>query len=351
MGFIFKFYPLINKMSDSSKDFFSFGASAAQDAVPLASQDAVPLAAQDAVPLASQDAVPLASQDAIPFDKFKERFRIDETKVFGEGSFGTVFFGIDLHSNTNVAVKKINSNPNPKSGSLYLERIIQEIKIAMIFDSPHLCKVFGYSIDSKGFVYIIMEQIQGKDAFDYCTNNPLLGKKNPELVKKIIHDVSRGLATLHAAGFAHSDIKLDNVMLVFSPNNVFIRAVIIDFGFTMLVSDIPVGSQQGSICYCSHEMIKGGVQLTEKIDMWALGVIIFIFLHGYYPISSCQKDTRAESIEIYRKLKALSETIDLPLYFDGNKDVNFLRMICTRCLEFDQAARISAEELLAMLSQ
>ena len=78
----------------------------------------------------------------------------------------------------------------------------------MSFDSPHLCKVFGFSVDEAEFVYIARE-----DAFDFVQKNPLLGKTNPVLAKRILKDVAVGLTTLHAAGFAYRDIKLDNVML------------------------------------------------------------------------------------------------------------------------------------------
>jgi serine/threonine protein kinase len=286
----------------------------------------------------------------ILFQIFIQKYRFDDSvKPFGSGTFGKVYLGVNLETGLPVAVKKICSRPTPQNPKCSLETIIREATTAMLFDSPNLCKVYGFSVDDSGFVYIVMELIPGVESFEYFNDNLLLVKKNPCLVRRILLDIARGLATLHAAGFAHRDIKFDNVMLEFGPSGEFMRAVIIDFGFTMRVTEIPHGSQQGSICYSAPEIVQKGV-LSEKVDIWAFGVMLFVLLHKYYPIWSNQKDPRAESWEVYQKLLKLRESPELPPYTEGNKDVNLLRMICARCLEFDQAARISAKELLEMLS-
>jgi serine/threonine protein kinase len=285
------------------------------------------------------------------FKDLEKKYRFDDTvKPNGSGTFGKVYFGVELETCKPVAVKKVYSRPTLQNPKCSLEPIIREATSAMSFDSPHLCRVYGFSVDDAGFVYIVMEQINGIEAFEYFNGNILLGKTNPCLVKRIFLDIARGLATLHKAGFAHRDIKLDNVMLEFDSEGDFRRAVMIDFGFTMLVSEIPIGSRQGSICYSAHEMIKGVDQLTVKIDIWALGVMLFVSLHGYYPIWSKNPNHHEESREIYQKLLKLTESPELPIYTEGNKDINHLRMICARCLEFDPSARPTADKLLAMLS-
>ena len=293
-----------------------------------------------------------ASPGFIQFEDLNKKYRFDDTvKPNGSGTFGKVYFGFELATGLPVAVKKLCSSPTPQNPKCSPKAVIREATSAMSFDSPHLCRVYGFSVDDAGFVYIVMEQINGIEAFDYFNDNLLLGKKNPCLVKRIFLDIAKGLATLHEAGFAHRDIKLDNVMLEFDLEGELRRAVMIDFGFTMRVSEIPIGSRQGSICYSAHEMIKGVDQLTEKIDIWALGVMLFVSLHGYYPIWSRKPNPHEESREIYQQLLKLSDSPELPIYIEGNKNVNHLRMICARCLKFDPSARLTAEGLLALLSQ
>jgi serine/threonine protein kinase len=286
----------------------------------------------------------------IPFNLFLKKYRFDDTaRPHGSGTFGKVFLGTDLETQKSVVVKKVFYERTPQNPNAYLDNIRREVQAAISIHSPHLCKVLGFSVDEARFGYIVMEHINGMDAFDFFKQNLLLGKTNPVLAKRILRDIASGLATLHESGFAHRDIKLDNVMLEFSEDGEFVRAVIIDFGFTMRVCEIPRGSQQGSISYSAPEIPQSRF-CSEKVDIWAFGVIIFAILHGYYPIWSAQQDPRKEAKEVFQKLQKLSESPELPIYTEGNKDVNHLRMICARCLEFDQYARISAAELLAMLS-
>ena len=321
---------------------FSFGQ-------PICGGGAATSAAPAAVP-ASPAQTLAGTPGFILFSVFKKQYRVDVTvPPHSSGTFGKVYLGVDLATGGPVAVKKVYSRPTQQNPKCSPEAVIREATTAMLFDSPHLGKVYGFSVDDAGFVYIVMVRIIGLDAFDYLNKNVLLGKTNPRLVRRIFLDVARGLVTLHAARFAHRDIKLDNVMLEFDEKSgEFVRAVIIDFGFTIRVGEIPPGSQQGSICYSAPEIIQK-TGMSEKVDIWAVGVMLFVLLHGYYPIWSKNPNPHAESREVIQKLQKLTESPELPLYTEGDKDINHLRMICARCLEFDPSARISAEELLAML--
>lgn len=326
----------------SEKNPFSFGQ-------PSSGGGAAEPAAEPAAAAASPTQTLAGTPGIIHLTELKKKYRCDfKVKPDGSGTFGEVYFGVEFKTGKPVAIKKICSLPTRQNPNASLEKIISEATTAMSFDSPNLCKVYDFSVDDAGFVYIVMERINGTDAFEYFIENPLLGKTNPRLVLRILCDVARGLQTLHAAGFAHRDIKLDNVMLEFDKSGEFVRAVIIDFGFTIRVGEIPPGSQQGSICYSAPEIIQK-TRISEKVDIWAFGVMVFISLHGYYPIWSNEPNPNDEAREVSQKLLKLMESPKLPLYTEGNKDINHLRTICARCLEFDQSARISAEELLAML--
>jgi serine/threonine protein kinase len=137
-----------------------------------------------------------------------------------------------------------------------------------------------------------MEIIPGIESFEFFNRNPLLGKTKPRLVLRILRDVARGLATLHFAGFRHGDIKFDNIMLVFGPSGEFERAVIIDFGFTMRISDVPHHSDQGSILYAAPEIAQKKLK-TEKVDIWAFGVIIQTLMVNFWKSTKSLKSLRS----------------------------------------------------------
>jgi serine/threonine protein kinase len=275
----------------------------------------------------------------IPFSTFPKIYRIDP-RQFGEGNFGVVHQATDCQDGKKVAIKKIDSK------SLKVTDILREVTCAMSFDSPNLCKVFGFSIDDDGFVYIITEFIDGVELFEYA--NQEIAKNAPEFVKQIFADIAAGLAYLHGIGFAHRDIKLENIMLELSPAGVFIRSVIIDFGFTMRVSEIPRKSEQGCIFYIAPEIVQHK-QLTEKVDIWALGAVLFALIHGYYPVWSEYEDQKLEARDVYTKLLLMKSTPVLPAYSEDNQHLKDLYDICTRCLQYDPSARITAAELVASL--
>lgn len=320
----------------STEDPFSFGAF-----VPAHVVDAhAPAHVVGAPAPADVVGAPVVSAPGfIPFLTFSKIYRIDP-RQFGKGKFGVVHQATDCRDGKKVAIKKIDSK------SLKVTDILREVTCAMSFDSPNLCKVFGFSIDDDRFVYIITEFIDGIELFEYA--NKGIAKKAPEFVKQIFADIAAGLAYLHEQGFAHRDIKLDNVMLELSPAGVFIRAVIIDFGFTMRVSEIPRKSEQGCIFYMAPEIVQHK-QLTEKVDIWALGAVLFALIHGYYPVCSEYKDPKLEACDVCTQLLKMTSNPVLPAYSEDNQHLKDLYDICARCLQYDPSARITAAELVASL--
>lgn len=287
----------------------------------------------------------------IEFSKMNTRFqKHDYSNSDAKGSFGDIYFGFDTLNSIEVAIKRIPHNKKsqkPKSRSP--KEILPEFMIPWSLDSRNLCKVYAFSIDEEYF-YIVMEKIQGKEAYDFFCENPKFAQKNPQTMKAILIDIANGLSILHGAGYAHRDIKLENVILNFDESGKFLRAVIIDFGFASCVSDIPLGSKQGTLHYGAPEIFKGDNQLTEKVDMWALGVFIFLSIYNHYPIDSRQKERRLEAFEIISSLVSLKKAPLLPVLKDCCKDVDNLVRICERCLEINPILRMSSADLVEILA-
>jgi serine/threonine protein kinase len=286
----------------------------------------------------------------IEFSEMKRRFRVEDySRSDANGSFGDIFFGIDLSNSLEVAIKRIPHNKkSQKQKSRSPKEILPEFTIPWSLDSRNLCKVYAFSIDEEYF-YIVMEKIQGKEAFDFFCENPKFAQKNPLTMKAILLEIANGLSILHGAGYAHRDIKLENVILTFDESGKFLRAVIIDFGFASCVSDIPLGSKQGTLHYGAPEIFKGDNQLTEKVDMWALGVFIFLSIYNHYPIDSRQKERRLAVLEITHRLLSL-KALSMPVLENIQKNVNHLVRICKRCLEIEPSSRISSADLVEILA-
>lgn len=110
-----------------------------------------------------------------------------------------------------------------------------------------------------------------------------LAKKNllHEQKIQIIKDLAHGLRLLHLWGFAHCDIKSDNILLSKDSNH----AVIADFGLSIHRSQNLVLGLRGTLDYlppelCEKAITRENVTFDEfqRGDIWGLGCIIWLLL-------------------------------------------------------------------------
>ena len=89
---------------------------------------------------------------------------------------------------------------------------------------------------------------------------------------------------LHEHRVAHRDLKLDNVLLDDNLN-----PKVADYGYSRFVNTRPSGAVVASETYCgtrSHMSPQLLLQVPYdpyKVDVWALGVMLYIMLNKVYP--------------------------------------------------------------------
>ncbi len=109
----------------------------------------------------------------------------------------------------------------------------------------------------------------------------LSSPKKETLIRSILYS----MASLHEAGIVHSDIKADNILLKETYDG-FVTAKIIDFDAGFLVN-APQSKVKGDFVYLSPEaylkMRGENIILTEKIDIFALGILFHQYLTGELP--------------------------------------------------------------------
>lgn len=128
--------------------------------------------------------------------------------------------------------------------------------------------------------YIITDRVEPA-ALSMKDVSALSSAKKEALIRSILYSI----ASLHEAGIVHSDIKADNILLKETPDG-FITAKIIDFDAGFLVNT-PQSKVKGDFVYLSPEAylkMKGeNKHLTEKIDIFALGLLFHQYLVGELP--------------------------------------------------------------------
>ena len=105
-----------------------------------------------------------------------------------------------------------------------------------------------------------------------------------------------GVQYLHTKKIAHRDIKLDNIMV-----NENYDVKIIDFGFSLFTTkNKKLNLHCGTPSYMAPELVAKKDYLGSPVDVWALGVLLYKMLTGYYPFNG--------NIVFYLILIALGKT-------------------------------------------
>ena len=117
--------------------------------------------------------------------------------------------------------------------------------------------------------YLILEYCSNENLFYYA----YLGRFIERQVKYFFRKILLGVQTLHAAGYCHRDLKLDNILLdqSFNPK-------ITDFLFTTLFRQnnrpIALNDFIGPLIYFSPQILAQQTYNGEKADIFSLGVIL-----------------------------------------------------------------------------
>lgn len=256
------------------------------------------------------------------------RYEVGET--VGVGGFAVVKRGKDRGTGEVVAIKVVD-----KWRYATEDNSEREIRILSKVSHPHCIQLHAVYITSRK-VYIITELVSGGELLDRVTSVGVFSE--PEAAH-IIRQVLEGVAYLHRKGIVHRDLKLENLLLVDDSPKAHIK--IADFGLSKVFSkDTTLSTVCGSPQYMAPELLMMGDQVQEyspAVDVWSVGVILFILLAGYSPFDD-QNDAA-----LFAKIKTGKYDDDDPIWdnvSEGAKD------LVARMLTVDAEARLSAQECL-----
>jgi uncharacterized RDD family membrane protein YckC len=196
-------------------------------------------------------------------------------REIGRGGMGVVYVAHDRALDRRVALKVVL----PKRGDdLALERFFREARAQAKLASPHVVPI--HFIGRAGpAAYFAMELVPG-EALEAVLER---GEKlDAERGRRLMIEVTRGLAAAHAAGFIHRDIKPSNLLLDASGH-----VKIADFGLAKPLSKAGgsltgQGVVLGTPMYMAPEQTRGE-PVDHRADMYALGCSFFHLIAGKPP--------------------------------------------------------------------
>ena len=208
------------------------------------------------------------------------RYRIEA--LLGKGAMGTVFRGLDEKLDRGVAVKVMHEHlgTEPKM----VARFQREAKAAGRLQHPNLISVHDVGTTPEGLQVMVLELAHGAPLADLM-KEPLPRARIIALVRQLL----AGLAHAHDAGLIHRDLKPANVLVETAATGELAR--IVDFGIAVLRDPdesvagaklTSTGQVLGTPVYMAPEQAMGET-IDHRIDLFALGVIVYEMLAGVWP--------------------------------------------------------------------
>jgi serine/threonine protein kinase len=215
-----------------------------------------------------------------------EKYRLESR--LGIGGMGTVYRARHLLIDRPVAVKVLNQRFVEDEAAQV--RFRREARAAGRLQHANAVAVTDFGSTSDGYVYIVMELLEGRTLRD------VLAKEAPLETARAVAlmlQASAAVAAAHDAGIIHRDLKPANIFIVQSADRPAVVKVL-DFGIAKLAAesldeDEPktltlVGAMIGTPRYMSPEQCDGA-ELTPAADVYSLGVILYEMLTGVVPFS------------------------------------------------------------------
>jgi eukaryotic-like serine/threonine-protein kinase len=175
----------------------------------------------------------------------------------------------------------------PKPGSFEdsaVTRLTREAQVGAAIHHPNVCAVTDAGWLEDGSPYLVMERLYGETLGAYATRT---GRIEPDLAIEIALQMLAALSAAHAMGVVHRDVKPDNVFLVARHGCVPV-VKLLDFGLCCRenvshseeVALTRAGTVVGTPEYMAPEQASGFRKFDARIDLYAVGVVLYEALTG-----------------------------------------------------------------------
>ncbi|KAG9396143.1 Protein kinase domain [Carpediemonas membranifera] len=192
-------------------------------------------------------------------------------KELGKGTFAIVNLATRVADDQDVAIKVIDKRKCKDTAALRNE--VSCLKACQHRNIIRLHELF----ESKSKVYLVMELVKGGELFDRIVK---LGKYSEADARGLFYNLADAIGYLHERSIVHRDLKPEN-LLVAEESNVDVKLA--DFGLSIVVDDgETLFTCAGTPGYVAPEVLAHH-GYGKEVDIWALGVILYILLVGFPP--------------------------------------------------------------------
>ncbi|CAF1176144.1 unnamed protein product [Rotaria sordida] len=214
---------------------------------------------------------------------FADLYDMNEKEILGMGRFGMVFGGTMRRNGVRVAIKKIQTAECSQKDR---ENIEQEAAYLFQLNHPGILKFEGI-FDFEQHIFLVTERLDTDMLNFILSNTNPKARLNEDVTRFLAFQLVAAIRYLHFKNIAHCDLKPDNVLINIFPDDV-VHLKVGDFGYARTIHEHSLRyTKVGTTAYLppevSHDQWRNARGYNKTVDMWAIGVIIFVSLTGYFP--------------------------------------------------------------------
>ncbi|MCP4361113.1 MAG: serine/threonine protein kinase [Chloroflexi bacterium] len=279
---------------------------------------------------------------------YRDHYTLEEH--IASGGFADIYRASEVGRNEPIAIKICAKHDDVS----YSRSIIKEAELLRKFNHRSIIKLHPIPRPDKASVtyanaielpqhpvFFVMEYLNGGSLEDYLQE---VGTLSPPEAATIALEVARALDHIHLKGYAHNDLKLENIVFrePVQAGKMFMP-VLLDFGIATRV----LPPQGGTLYIMSPEQLPlvsvnvAPERMNDvdqvKIDVWGLGVVLYRMLGGKLPFSGRNTRSLTAQIKVSRptSLREFSRQITAGLD----------EMVIDGCLAKDPNHRLSLLDL------
>ncbi len=194
----------------------------------------------------------------------------------GAGGMATVYKAYQPQLDRYVAIKVLHTvlkNADPS----FRERFDREAKIVAKLEHPNIVPVYDFTYH-RDDLYLVMRYVEGQTLKARMESGPLSLRQ----MARVVVSVASALAYAHRNNVLHRDVKPSNI-LIDREGKVYLA----DFGLARLASSgestLSQDMMLGTPSYISPEQAQGNRDLTNRTDIYSLGVVLYEMCVGRVP--------------------------------------------------------------------
>jgi serine/threonine protein kinase len=222
----------------------------------------------------------------------------------GGGPLTEVYAARDLGTDSPCAVKLLRPQIHDEPTAIKL--LQREARACLAVRHPHLVRLL-YTHVTRPPYFLVMELLDGESLRQRLRRDYRLAYETSVWIAR---QTAEAIDALHRAGFAHGDVKPDNMRLVSDG-----QAVLLDLGFAHRPGENSALLNQGYVLgtanYLAPELCGPDPVDGLASDLFSLGVMCFEMLTGLlpYPPGPARETMRRHLLEQPADIRASAENV------------------------------------------